>query len=218
MVCRPPCHIDNHRRLLGQVESADIFLSAELDATGSTTAGLDVKPWLARPRPIDGAQAPDLVSESRLLPGGLVSVDPEDQDATMPRVADRVVKVPAGDEFLPKFVASLDPEWIEEALVATGTATIRRRRLPAQQVVWLVIGMCIFRDLSMRDLVSTMDTRWNSTSGYPLVRLVTLMALRSHILAGARFGAYATSEGTLAEQLWPLLPDHSLAIVDRGFL
>jgi hypothetical protein len=213
----------------------------------------------------------------------------------MPRVADRVVKVPTDDEFLPKFVASLDPEWIEEALVATGTATIRRRRLPAQQVVWLVIGMCIFRDLSMRELVSTMDlalpgsrgirvapssivqararlgdeplrwlfertaatwahasarthawrglavygadgttvrvpdsaenrahfggqdTRWNSTSGYPLVRLVTLMALRSHILAGARFGAYATSEGTLAEELWPLLPDHSLAIVDRGF-
>src|SRR5262249_16221914 len=61
------------------------------------------------------------------------------------------------------------------------------------------------------------DTRWDSTSGYPLVRLVTLMALRSHILAGARFGPYATSEGSLAEELWPLLPDHSLAIVDRGF-
>jgi hypothetical protein len=213
----------------------------------------------------------------------------------MPRVADRVVKAPTSDELLPKFVASLDPEWIEEALVATGTATIRRRRLPAQQVVWLVIGMCIFRDLSMRDLVATMDlalpgsrgirvapssivqararlgdeplrwlfertattwahasarthawrglavygadgttvrvpdsadnrahfggqdTRWNSTSGYPLVRLVTLMALRSHILAGARFGPYATSEGTLADELWSLLPDHSLTIVDRGF-
>jgi hypothetical protein len=61
------------------------------------------------------------------------------------------------------------------------------------------------------------DTRWDSTSGYPLVRLVTLMALRSHILAGARFGAYALSEGALAEELWPLIPDHALAIVDRGF-
>jgi hypothetical protein len=213
----------------------------------------------------------------------------------MPRVADRVLTPPSG-ELLPKFVASLDPEWIDEALQATGTATIRRRRLPAEQVVWLVIGMCLFRDLSMRELVATLDlalpgsrgirvapssiiqarqrlgdeplrwlfertaaawghasarahawrglavygadgttvrvpdsaenrahfggqdTRWDSTSGYPLVRLVTLMALRSHILAGARFGAYARSEGALASELWPLLPDHSLAIVDRGFL
>jgi hypothetical protein len=212
----------------------------------------------------------------------------------MPRVADRVLTPPSG-ELLPKFVASLDPEWIDEALQATGTATIRRRRLPAEQVIWLVIGMCLFRDLSMRELVATLDlalpgsrgirvapssivqarqrlgdeplrwlfermasawghasarahawrglavygadgttvrvpdsaenrahfggqdTRWDSTSGYPLVRLVTLMALRSHILAGARFGAYALSEGTLAEELWPLLPDHSIAIVDRGF-
>src|SRR5215510_7263818 len=74
----------------------------------------------------------------------------------MPRVADRVLTPPSG-ELLPKFVASLDPEWIEEALQATGTATIRRRRLPAEQVVWLVIGMCLFRDLSMRELVATLD-------------------------------------------------------------
>jgi hypothetical protein len=213
----------------------------------------------------------------------------------MPRAVDRVLTPPSG-ELLPKFVASLDPEWIDEALQATGTATIRRRRLPADQVVWLVIGMCLFRDLSMRELVATLDlalpgsrgirvapssivqarerlgseplrwlfertastwahasarthawrglalygadgttvrvpdsmenrehfggqtTRWDSTTGYPLVRLVTVMALRSHILAGGRFGPYATSEGTLAEELWPLIPDHSLTMVDRGFL
>jgi hypothetical protein len=78
------------------------------------------------------------------LSGALVSVDPEDQDCAMARMSDRVLAAPSED-FLPKFVASLDPEWIEQALVATGTATIRRRRLPAEQVVWLVIGMCIFR-------------------------------------------------------------------------
>ena len=74
----------------------------------------------------------------------------------MPRVADRVVKPPS-DDLLPRFVASLDPEWIDEALAATGTATVRRRRLPAEQVVWLVIGMCLFRDQSMRELVSMLD-------------------------------------------------------------
>lgn len=212
----------------------------------------------------------------------------------MARVADRVVKPPS-DELLPKFIASLDFGWIEEALAATGTATIRRRRLPAEQVVWLVIGMCLFRDQSMRELVSMMDlalpgsrgirvaassivqararlgdeplrclfektasawahksarthawrglalygvdsttlrlpdstenrahfggqnSRWDGTSGYPLARLGTLMALRSHVLAGARFGPFATHETVLAEELWPLIPDHSLTIVDRGF-
>jgi len=228
------------------------------------------------------------------MSGGLVSADPGDQDASVARVADRVVK-PPGDELLPKFVASLDPDWIEEALAATGTATIRRRRLPAEQVVWLVIGMCLFRDQSMREVVSMMDlalpgsrgirvaassivqararlgdeplrwlfertasewahksarshawrglalygvdsttlripdstenrahfggqdTRWDGTSGYPLARLTTLMALRSHLLAGARFGAHADHETVLASELWPMIPDHSLAIVDRGF-
>jgi len=211
----------------------------------------------------------------------------------MPRVADRAL--PASSDLFPKFLASLDPEWIEEALVATGTATIRKRRLPAEQVVWLVIGMCIFRDLSMKELVATLDlalpgsrgirvapssivqarerlgdepirwlfertaatwghasarthawrglalygvdgttvrvpdsvenrahfggqdTRWESTSGYPLARMVTLMALRSHILAGASFGPY-DSEHTYANDLWPQIPDDSLTIVDRYFL
>ena len=74
------------------------------------------------------------------MSGGLVSADPDDHHGAMARMSNRVLAAPSED-FLPKFVASLDPEWIEEALAATGTATIRRRRLPAEQVVWLVIGM-----------------------------------------------------------------------------
>jgi hypothetical protein len=69
-----------------------------------------------------------------------------------------------------------------------------------------------------RDHFGGQDTRWNSTSGYPLVRLVTLMALRSHILAGAHFGPYGTDERVYAEALWPLIPVNSLTIVDRNFL
>ena len=41
---------------------------------------------------------------------------------------------------LAAFTAHLPEEWIERALQATGTATLRRRRLPAEQVVWLVLG------------------------------------------------------------------------------
>ena len=36
----------------------------------------------------------------------------------MARMADRVLTPPSG-EVLPKFVASLDPTWIDEALAAT---------------------------------------------------------------------------------------------------
>lgn len=54
---------------------------------------------------------------------------------------------------LEQFAASLDPEWIEEALASTGKASIRRRKLPAEQVVWLVLGMCLFADRSIVDVV-----------------------------------------------------------------
>lgn len=49
-----------------------------------------------------------------------------------------------------KFAASLEPQWIEEALTATGTASVRRRKFPAEQVIWLVLGMALFADRSIR--------------------------------------------------------------------
>jgi hypothetical protein len=47
---------------------------------------------------------------------------------------------------LDRFASLLDPQWIDEALAATGTASIRHRRLPAEQVIWLVIGLALFRN------------------------------------------------------------------------
>lgn len=54
-------------------------------------------------------------------------------------------------------------------------------------------------------------------SGYPLVRAVALMALRSHLLASVAFGPYKTSEIAYAKDLWPSIPNNSLTLVDRGF-
>ena len=51
----------------------------------------------------------------------------------------------------------LDPVWIEEALAWSGTTTIRRRRLPAEQVVWLVIGMALFRREPIERVVQLLD-------------------------------------------------------------
>ena len=203
-----------------------------------------------------------------------------------------------------RFGKKLDAQWVDEALEETGKATVRRRKLPASLVVWLVIGMALFRDRAIHEVVShlrlvlpsggksrasgdrklapsaipqaryrvgaapmkvlftrTAETwamaaadehRWRglalfgmdgtvvriqdteancdafglpatgrARSGYPQARLVALMALRSHLLAGAAFGpckGKKTGEQTLARQLWPQVPERSLVIIDRGFL
>ena len=56
-----------------------------------------------------------------------------------------------------RFASSLDPAWIDSALDATGKASIRRRKLPAEQAVWLVIGMCLFTDRSIKDVVDHLN-------------------------------------------------------------
>ena len=55
-------------------------------------------------------------------------------------------------------------------------------------------------------------------SGYPLMRLVVVMALRSHLLAAAAFGPYAVDERSYAASLWDTVPDHSLVLIDRHYL
>ena len=54
-------------------------------------------------------------------------------------------------------------------------------------------------------------------SAYPLVRVATLMALRSRVLAGAAFGPYGTSELKLCDELWTHVPADSLTVVDKLF-
>jgi hypothetical protein len=188
----------------------------------------------------------------------------------------------------------LDPAWITAALTATGTATLRRRRLPADHVLWLVLGMALFRDRSIVEVAARLDLalpgprgptaapsavsqararlgaaplawlfaqsaahwatlsadehRWRGlalygldgttlrvadsaanrahfggpasgrgASGYPQLRLVALLVLRSHLLHAVAFGPYATDERVYAQTLWPHVPEHSLTLVDRNF-
>lgn len=190
----------------------------------------------------------------------------------------------------------LEPSWIEQALAATGTATVRKRRLPVETVVWVVLGIALFRDRSIEDVVAKLDLalpgggatvarssiaqararlgsepmkwlfdrtastwahasadahRWRglalygidgssvrvpdtednrahfggqsgrdgTESGYPMARLVTLMVLRSHLLAGAHLGPYGgTHELEHAKALRTSIPANSLTVLDRGFL
>ena len=197
------------------------------------------------------------------------------------------------------FSRYIDPEWIQRALTATGTATVRRRKLPAEYVVWITIGMGLLRDRSIQEVVRHLDLvlpgadatrgrrqvtgsavvqarnrlgaeplaelfaqtagqwtarsadehRWRGLAvygadgstlrvadtpdneaafgrpgsgrgiaGYPQLRMVALMVLRSHMLAELVSGPCTASEVKLAESFWGKLPDSSLTIVDRGFL
>jgi hypothetical protein len=217
--------------------------------------------------------------------------------ARMPqrKFADRVLAQPGvSDGVFDRLQASIDPAWIEEALKATGTATLRKRRLPAEQMIWLVLGMALYRDRRIDELVGKLDLalpgrrgptpapssvtqararlgdepmRWlfercseewahasarahawrglavygvdgttirvpdspenrdhfgghesgRGVSGYPIARVVTLMALRTHLVAAMRFGPNSVGETTYAKGLWAQIPDNSLVIGDRNF-
>ena len=194
-----------------------------------------------------------------------------------------------------RFQKYIDIQWIEDALAAEGPATLRTRKLPAEQVVWLVIGMGLYRNLPIAEVVRSLElvlpdrdgdrdiapsaipqarnrigeapVRWlfertgqawsepgtetsrfrglslwgmdgsclevadtpdnrehfggtethRGTSGYPLLRVVVLMALRTHVLRAAAVGGYRQGEVSLAEPLRDEIPDDSLTAVDRGF-
>ncbi|NGZ88590.1 transposase domain-containing protein, partial [Duganella aceris] len=44
-------------------------------------------------------------------------------------------------------------EWIEEAVVCTHAVSIRHRRLPAEQVVWLVVALALYRHKSIGEVL-----------------------------------------------------------------
>jgi len=203
-----------------------------------------------------------------------------------------------GPEGFANFARHLDPTVIDEVLLATGTVTLRRRRLPAERMVWLVIGMALIRDRPIAEVVRQLDlalpapdgthgvapsaivqararlgsdplhllfvrtsSDWGRRSaktdpwrglalfgvdgttlrvpdsdenrehfgsqkngkqhgetGYPQLRLVSMMALRSHLLVDAAFGPYGVDERRYAERLWNSVPDDSLVLIDRGYL
>src|SRR5262249_42933336 len=70
-------------------------------------------------------------------------------------LGEAILGVGAGDRAasFELFAETLDAEWIAQALQATGTATIRRRKLPAEYVVWLLMGMGLLRARSIGGVV-----------------------------------------------------------------
>jgi hypothetical protein len=84
-------------------------------------------------------------------------------------------------ESLSTFESQIDPVWIEEALASTGTATLRRRRLPAEQVVWLVLGMALMRDRPMHDVVAKLDLALPGANAVKTVSSSTITQARQRV-------------------------------------
>lgn len=194
------------------------------------------------------------------------------------------------------FANHLPMDWIQAALSLSNHATIRRRRLPSDMVLWLVIGMALFRnepvdevarrlnicasglasdELLARSALSqarqrlgdepikclfkksahawgnerypedawqglqvfaidgalfrtpdTSDLREHFGSGntsterqtpFPMLRLVALMNVRSHVITNAAISPYRKGEIPLAEDFIEGLPNRSITLLDKGF-
>lgn len=58
---------------------------------------------------------------------------------------------------LDKLQGLLDPQLLKQAFEHAGVATVRRRRLPLDAVMWSVVGMSLFRHESVWDIASKLD-------------------------------------------------------------
>jgi hypothetical protein len=67
-------------------------------------------------------------------------------------------------------------EWVETALAATEKASIRSRRLPAQQVVWLVVALALYRHKSVKEIVDSLDLALPETADRCITSSATTQA------------------------------------------
>jgi len=197
---------------------------------------------------------------------------------------------------LSTFTQNIPIEWVASALDLSNQATIRRRRLPADQVLWLVLGMALFRDEpvhevarrlnicaqglatdhllarsgvtearkrlgsdpvewlfrktgnqwggeryrddswqglqvfavdgallrtpdtpELRDHFGSGNTSTERQTPFPMLRLVALMNVRSHVILDAQLSPYRRSEMRLADEFLQQIPNQSVTLFDKGF-
>ena len=194
------------------------------------------------------------------------------------------------------FAEHLPVEWIQHCLTLSEHATVRRRRLPGDMVIWMVVAMAFFRNEPITDVVRRLNlsadgeagmnllarsavtqarqrvgaapvewlfhqtartwgaeryhrddwhglqlfavdgaqfrtpdepelreyygsanTSGNRQSPYPVMRLVALMNLGSHVLLNAATAPFRRSEILLAQPMMASVPDNSVTLFDKLF-
>jgi hypothetical protein len=89
-----------------------------------------------------------------------------------------------------KYAEILSPELIEQGFAQAGVATIRKRRLSLETVLWSIIGMSLFRQRSVWDISTQMDIM--------LPDKKPLVAPSAIVQARQRLGAEAVKQVFLA--------------------
>ena len=84
-------------------------------------------------------------------------------------------------EAFPTLMKHLDPVWVEEALHATGAATLRRRRLPADRTVWLVLAMALMRDWPITEVAEQLELALPGLDGSTTVARSALPQARARL-------------------------------------
>jgi hypothetical protein len=56
-----------------------------------------------------------------------------------------------------KMCKGLDPDIIEAAIALRGQAKVRNRKLPPQTVLWLIVGLGLFRNKSLFSIAETLN-------------------------------------------------------------
>ncbi|MBO2672840.1 IS4 family transposase [Shewanella indica] len=210
--------------------------------------------------------------------------------------ADFLEESPVDVAQLTTFSEHIPDEWIAKAVTLSDKATIRRRRLPSDMVLWLIVGMAFFRNEPIAEVARRMNVcaeglaneellaksaltqarqrlgkaapewlfrqcshRWglerypedtwqglqvfavdgalfrtadtpelrdhfgsgNTSSDrqtpHPVLRVVTMMNVRSHVIVDAAISPYRRGEIPLAMPFIDSLPDNSVTLLDKGF-
>ena len=63
----------------------------------------------------------------------------------------------ASPDDLSVFQRELPIEWVKQALDETNCASLRRRKLPAELVVWLTVGIGLYRNRPITEVLSKLD-------------------------------------------------------------
>lgn len=113
---------------------------------------------------------------------------------------DATIAVPA--ESLDRLTSRLPDPWIEEALNCAGTATVRKRRLSAQQVVWLVLGMALMRNRNIDEVVAKLDLALPTSTGKPIAQS-SISEARQRLGADAIEYLFARSAAQWARDMDP---------------
>lgn len=66
---------------------------------------------------------------------------------------------------LDAFTNHVPIEWIEEALKQTGKASVRKRRFPAEQAVWLVLGIGLLKNRSIAEVCDKLELAFPDSKG-----------------------------------------------------